>query len=186
LPCHAQPHRSPQAETHYRLPRETFGMLRIRRFSLTLICDPCRSSTTINLVERPELTDVEVGSVDFACPRCSRTCHYELKPPHQAKKRLLHEQAIGCRGPADYDPKPFVGPFPLLSEYGDQLIGDFAARGLCLLATCPGGRERLIDHATPTGISCIRDVSTNFDFGARAADGGQAFWPCRPGIAGMA
>jgi len=139
------PHRSPQADTHYRLPRETFGMLRIRRFSLTLFCGPCKSSTTINLVERPELAEVEVGSVDFACPRCSRICHYELQPPHQTKKRLLHEQAIGCRGPADYDPKPFVGPFPLLSGYEEQLIGDLAARGFCLLATCPGGRERLID-----------------------------------------
>ena len=79
------PHRSPQAETHYRLPRETFGMLRIRHFSLTLFCDPCRSRTTINLVERPELAEVEVGSVDFACPRCSRICHYELKPPHRPR-----------------------------------------------------------------------------------------------------
>jgi hypothetical protein len=95
-------------------------------------------------VERPELAEVEVGSVDFACPRCSRICHYELQPPHQTRKRLLHEQAIGCRGPADYDPKPFVGPFPLLSDE-EQLMGDLAARGLCLLATCPGGRERLID-----------------------------------------
>jgi hypothetical protein len=43
-------------------------VLRIRRFSLTLVCDPCRSRTTINLVERPELAEVEVGSVDFACP----------------------------------------------------------------------------------------------------------------------
>jgi hypothetical protein len=57
-----------------------------------------------------------------------RICHYELQPPHQTKKRLLHEQAIGCRGPADYDPKPFVGPFPLLSGYEEQLIGDLAAR----------------------------------------------------------
>ena len=119
------PHRSPQAETHYRLPRETFGMLRIRRFSLTVVCDPCRSRTTVNLVERPELAEVEVGSVDFACPRCSRICRYELQPPHQTRKRLLHEQAIGCRGPADYDPKPFVGPFPLLSGH-EELIGDLA------------------------------------------------------------
>jgi hypothetical protein len=51
----------------------------------------------------------------------------------------------GCRVPADDDPKFFVGPFPLLSKYCDELIGDFAARGLCLLATCPTGRERLID-----------------------------------------
>jgi hypothetical protein len=75
-------------------------MLRVRRFSLTLYCDPCKSSTSINLVERPELAEVEVGSVDFACPRRSRICHYELKPPHQTRKRLLHEQAIGGRGPA--------------------------------------------------------------------------------------
>ena len=137
--------RTPQAETHYRLPRETFGMLRARRFTLTLSCAPCRSHVRINLVERPELAEVEVGSVDFACPRCSRICSYRLERPHETKKRLLHEQAIGCRGPADYDSKPFVGPFPLLSKYGDELVGDFAARGLCLLATCPGGRERLID-----------------------------------------
>ncbi len=46
---------------------------------------------------------------------------------------------------ADDDPKPFIGPFPLLTTTGDYLIGDFAALGFCLLATCPGGRERLID-----------------------------------------
>ncbi len=179
------PHRSPQAETHYRLPRETFGMLRIRRFSLTLVCDPCRSRTTVNLVERPELAEVEVDSVAFACPRCSRICHYELQPPHQTRKRLLHEQAIGCRGPADYDPKPFVGPFPLLSGH-EELIGDLAARGLCLLATCPGGRERLIDPRDATGITCTHDVSKDFGFGARGADSGQPSWRCRPGIAGVA
>ena len=134
----------PPAE-RYRLPRETFGMPRDRRFSLTVFCDVCKSTNRINLVERPDLAEIEIGSVDFACRHCHRVCRYRLEPPVRPKKRLLHEQAIGCRGPADYDPKPFVGPFPLLSGAGDELIGDFAAHGLCLLATCPGGRERLID-----------------------------------------
>src|SRR5713101_60279 len=120
------PHRSPQAETHYRLPRETFGMLRIRRFSLTLLCGPCRSRTTINLVERPDLAEVEVRSVDFACPRCSRICHYELQPPHQTKKRLLHEQAIGCRGPADY-PNPHWYTVRKIHAYFE---GEFVKRNL--------------------------------------------------------
>ena len=140
-----QPYRSPRPEAPYRLPRETFGMLRARRFSLTLRCEPCRSSESVNLVERTELNDVEVGSVDFGCPRCGRICQYELGRPHETKKRLLHEQASGCRGPADYAPTPFIGPFPLLSDDRDELVGDLAARGLCLLVTCPGGRERLID-----------------------------------------
>jgi len=138
-------HRPPQAETHYQLPRETFGMLRDRGFRLTIYCDPCKEMTDTNLIERPELAAVEIGSVDFECRHCRRIGHYRLEPPFQIEKRRLHEQAIGCRGPADYDPKPFVGPFPLLSEHEDELIGDLAARGLCLLATCPGGRERLID-----------------------------------------
>jgi hypothetical protein len=128
-----------------RLPRETFGMLRDRGFRLTIYCDPCKEVTGVNLIERPELAQVEIGSVDFECRHCRKIGHYRLEPPHHREKRLLHEQAIGCRGPADYDPKPFIGPFPLLSKYGDELVGDYAALGLCLLATCPGGRERLID-----------------------------------------
>jgi hypothetical protein len=137
-------------------------MLRIRRFSLTVVCDPCRSRTTVNLVERPELAEVEVGSVDFACPRCSRICRYELQPPHQTRKRLLHEQAIGCRGPADYDPKPFVGPFPLLSGH-EELIGDLAARRLRLrdsplCRTDPRSHERTRHCLAP--LACRRTLAT--------------------------
>jgi hypothetical protein len=96
------------------------------------------------------------------------------------------DQDRRCGGPADYDPKPFVGPFPLLSGYDEQLIGDLAARGLCLLAACPGGRERLIDprdadwhHLHSRRIGGLR-------FSVKAAGGGRISWPCRPGIAGMA
>jgi hypothetical protein len=128
-----------------RVPRETFGMLRDRRFSLTVFCDPCKDVRSINLVERPDLADVPVGSVDFQCRQCGRLGHYRLTPPFRGEKRHLHEQASSCRGPADYDPRPFIGPFPLLTTTGDYLIGDLAALGHCLLATCPGGRERLID-----------------------------------------
>jgi hypothetical protein len=68
----------------------------------------------------------------------------------RGEKPRLFEQASSCRGAADYDPTPFVGPFPLLTTRGDYLIGDFAALGFCLLATCPGGRERLIDPRDAT------------------------------------
>ncbi len=36
-----------------RVRRETFGMLRLRGFSLSVFCDPCKESHFINLVERP-------------------------------------------------------------------------------------------------------------------------------------
>ena len=120
-------------------------MLRWRGFSLSVFCDPCREAHFINLADRPDLADVAVGSVDFQCRKCGKLGHYRLTPPHRGEKPRLFEQASSCRGPADYDPTPFVGPFPLLTTTGDYLIGDFAALGYCLLATCPGGRERLID-----------------------------------------
>jgi hypothetical protein len=120
-------------------------MLRLRGFGLTVYCDPCKDVEFVNLVERPDLADVPVGSVDFECRQCRRLGHYRLTPPFRGEKPRLFEQASSCRGPADYDPTPFVGPFPLLTTTGDYLIGDFAALGFCLLATCPGGRERLID-----------------------------------------
>ncbi len=128
-----------------RVPRETFGMLRLRGFRLSIFCDRCREAHSVNLVERPDLEDVAVGSVDFQCRHCRQLGHYRLTPPHRGEKPRLHEQASSCRGPADDDPTPFVGPFPMLTTTGDYLIGDFAALGFCLLATCPGGRERLID-----------------------------------------
>jgi len=127
------------------VPRETFGMLRLRGFRLSIFCDPCQEAYAVNLVERPDLEDVPVGSVDFQCRNCKRLGHYRLTPPFRNEKNRLHEQASSCRGPADDDPKPFIGPFPLLTTTGDYLIGVFAALGFCLLATCPGGRERLID-----------------------------------------
>ena len=133
-----------------RVPRETFGMLRTRLFSLTVFCDPCKDVSSINLVDRPDLADVPVGSVDFQCRHCGRLGHYRLTPPYRGEKPRLFEQASSCRGPADYDPQPFIGPFPLLTTRGDYLIGDFAALGYCLLATCPGGRERLIDPRDAT------------------------------------
>jgi hypothetical protein len=145
------PHASPRAVPAKRparrpqVPRETFGMLRLRGFRLTVYCDPCKDVQFVNLVERPDLADVPVGSVDFQCQQCRRLGHYRLTPPFRGEKPRLFEQASSCRGPADYDPTPFVGPFPLLTTTGDYLIGDFAALGFCLLATCPGGRERLID-----------------------------------------
>jgi len=120
-------------------------MLRLRGFSLSVFCDPCKETHFINLVERLDLENVAVGSVDFQCRRCGKLGHYRLTPPFRNEKNRLHELASSCRGPADDDPKPFVGPFPLLTTRGDYLIGDFAALGYCLLATCPGGRERLID-----------------------------------------
>jgi hypothetical protein len=43
-----------------RLPRETFGMLRDRGFRLTIYCDPCKEMTAVNLIERPELAQVEI------------------------------------------------------------------------------------------------------------------------------
>ncbi|SEO79385.1 hypothetical protein SAMN02990966_02856 [Rhodospirillales bacterium URHD0017] len=132
------------------VPRETFGMLRLRSFRLTIYCDPCKEVHFVNLVERPDLEDVPVGSVDFQCQQCKRLGHYRLTPPFRGEKPRLFEQASSCRGPADYDPTPFVGPFPLLTTTGDYLIGDFAALGFCLLATCPGGRERLIDPRDAT------------------------------------
>jgi hypothetical protein len=132
------------------VPRETFGMLRLRGFRLSVFCDPCKDVQFINLVERPDLADVAVGSVDFQCRQCGRLGHYRLMPPFRGEKPRLFEQASSCRGPADYDPTPFVGPFPLLTTRGDYLIGDFAALGFCLLATCPGGRERLIDPRDAT------------------------------------
>src|SRR5215216_628197 len=49
------------------VPRETFGMLRLRGFRLTVYCDPCKEAHFINLVERPDLADVPVGGVDFQC-----------------------------------------------------------------------------------------------------------------------
>jgi len=127
------------------VPRETFGMLRQRGFSLAVFCDHCHEAYHVNLVERPDLENVAVGSVDFECRQCGRLGHYRLTPPFRNEKIRLHEQASSCRGPADDDPKPFIGPFPLLTATGDYLIGDFAALGFCLLAICPGGRERLID-----------------------------------------
>jgi hypothetical protein len=127
------------------VPRETFGMLRLRGFRLSIFCDPCQEAHFVNLVERPDLEDVPVGSVNFQCRQCGRLGHYRLTPPFRNEKLRLHEQASSCRGPADDDPKPFIGPFPLLTTTGDYLIGDFAALGFCLLAICPGGRERLID-----------------------------------------
>ena len=145
------PHSSPRAVPAQRpasrpqVPRETFGMLRLRGFRLSVFCDPCKDVQFVNLVDRPDLADVPVGSVDFQCQQCRRLGHYRLTPPFRGEKPRLFEQASSCRGPADYDPTPFVGPFPLLTTTGDYLIGDFAALGFCLLATCPGGRERLID-----------------------------------------
>lgn len=127
------------------VPRETFGVLRLRSFRLSVFCDPCREAYAINLVERPDLENLAVGSVDFQCRQCGRLGHYRLTPPFRNEKLRLHEQASSCRGPADDDPKPFVGPFPMLTARGDYLVGDFAAMGFLLLATCPGGRERLID-----------------------------------------
>ncbi|CAN5901296.1 hypothetical protein BH11PSE3_BH11PSE3_25670 [soil metagenome] len=120
-------------------------MLCERGFRLTLFCDPCKAVTDVDLRERPELADSPVGSIDFECRQCRRVGHYRLQPPRHDEKRQLHEEASPCRGPADQDPQPFIGPFPLLTTRGDHLIGDFAALGLCLLASCPGGRERLID-----------------------------------------
>ena len=125
-------------------------MLRLRGFRLTVYCDPCKEAHFINLVERPDLADVPVGSVDFQCQQCRRLGHYRLTPPFRGEKPRLFEQASSCRGPADYDPTPFVGPFPMLTTRGDYLIGDLAAMGFCLLATCPGGRERLIDPRDAT------------------------------------
>ena len=127
------------------LPRETFGMLRDRGFRLSIFCDPCKDATSINLLERPDLAGVPVGGIEFECRQCRRLGHYRLEPPHRPQKRQLHEEASPCRGPADEDPQPFIGPFPLLTTRGDHLVGDLAALGVCLLATCPGGRERLID-----------------------------------------
>ncbi len=120
-------------------------MLRDRDFRLSVFCDPCKDASFINLVERPDLADVPVGSIDFQCRHCGRLGHYQLTPPFREEKRRLHEQASSCHGPADDASVPFIGPFPLLTTRGDYLIGDFAALGHCLLATCPGGRERLID-----------------------------------------
>jgi hypothetical protein len=92
--------------------RETFGMLRLRGFRLSVFCDPCKDVQFVNLVERPDLADVPVGSVDFECVQCRRLGHYRLTPPFRGEKPRLFEQASSCRGPADYDPTPFVGPFP--------------------------------------------------------------------------
>jgi hypothetical protein len=156
-----------------RLPRETFGMLRDRGFRLTIYCDPCKEVTAVNLIERPELAPVEIGSVDFECRHCRKIGHYRLEAPHHREKRLLHEQAIGCRGPADYDPKPFIGPFPLLSKYGDELIGDYAALGLCLLATCPAAASGSSIRAMPTGIICTNGASIGYACAARVAGNGQ-------------
>src|ERR1044072_4914303 len=47
------------------VPRETFGMLCLRGFGLTVFCDPCKDVQFVNLVERPDLADVPVGSVAF-------------------------------------------------------------------------------------------------------------------------
>ena len=93
---------------------------------------------------------------------------YRLTPPFRGEKRHF-EQASSCRGPADYDPQPFVGPFPLLTTTGDYLIGDLAALGHCLLATCPGGRERLIDPRDATGITCTGAACARFGCAARDA-----------------
>lgn len=127
-----------------RLPRETFGVLRDRGFSLNVYCDPCKDATFVNLAARPDLAAYEIGEVDFECRQCGGICHYKLEPPYRAEKRLLHEQAVGCRGPADHTGTPVMGPFPMLTELGNS-IGDFAAQGVLLLVCCPGGRERLID-----------------------------------------
>jgi hypothetical protein len=130
--------------------RDLDAMLRLRGFRLSVFCDPCKDVQFINLVERPDLADVAVGSVDFQCRQSGKLGYYRLTPPFRDEKLRLFEQASSCRGPADYDPMPFVGPFPLPTTRGDYLIGDFAALGFCLLATCPGGRERLIDPRDAT------------------------------------
>jgi hypothetical protein len=110
------PHSSPRAVPAKRppsrpqVPRETFGMLRLRGFRLTVYCDPCKEAHFINLVERPDLADVPVGGVDFQCQQCKRLGNYRLTPPFRGEKPRLFEQASSCRGPADYDPTPFVGP----------------------------------------------------------------------------
>ena len=39
------------------VPRETFGMLRLRSFRLTVYCDPCKDVQFVNLVERPDLEE---------------------------------------------------------------------------------------------------------------------------------
>ena len=127
------------------IARETFGMLRDRAFRLWVKCDPCKAFTSISLVERNDLADVAVGSIDFQCHECGGIGHYRLEPPDRSEKRLLHEQASACRGPADEDCVPFVGPFPRLTTGGELLVGDFVALGFSLLARCGGGRERLID-----------------------------------------
>ena len=51
------------------VPRETFGMLRLRGFRLSVFCDPCKDVQFINLVERPDLADVAVGQL---LPRAGR------------------------------------------------------------------------------------------------------------------
>jgi hypothetical protein len=79
------------------------------------------------LVGRPDLADVAIGSVDLQCRQRGNLGHYRLAPPFRGEKPRLFERASSCRGPADYDPTPFVGPFPLLTARGDYLVGDFAA-----------------------------------------------------------
>ena len=120
------------------VPRETFGMLRLRGFRLTVYCDPCKDVQFVNLVERPDLADVPVGSVDFQCQQCRRLGHYRLTPPFRGEKPRLFEQASSCRGPADYDPTPFVGPFPMLTTRGDFLICRLRGDGLPPARDLPG------------------------------------------------
>jgi hypothetical protein len=68
-------------------------MLRLRGFRLTIYCDPCKEAFFINLVERPDLEDVPVGSVDFQCQQCRQLGHYRLIPPFRGEKPRLFEQA---------------------------------------------------------------------------------------------
>jgi hypothetical protein len=128
-------------------------MLRLRGFRLSVFCYPCKDVQFINLVERPDLADVAVGSVDFQCRQCGRPGHYRLTPPFRGEKPRLFEQASSCRGPADYDPTPFVGPLAglvdilLLEAINDQLLGICQSFDFFIIQRADIGAARSIHFA---------------------------------------